>query len=521
MLLVTAGQMQDMDQQTISAFGIPGRVLMENAGRGAFDFFMDTFNPADHQTVAVLAGSGNNGGDGFVIARYLIEKKIQTTVFLLTSKTKVANDAKTNMTLFETLCDKSDYGSIIELPDAQSFINHKTQILLHDFFVDAILGTGLHSEVKGFIKDAIEVMNTAKGPVFAVDIPSGLHSDTGHPLGIAVKADATATFGFAKIGHILYPGNFHTGKLKIIDIGIPQFIAHEQQITLSLMEKHQVAALFKPRTFISHKGSFGHLLVLAGSPGKTGSAAFCANAAMRSGTGLVTLGIARSLNKLMEPLVLEPMTHPLPEKKKGILSDECFDQIQALAGNKQALALGPGIGTGRGTQRLVFKLIASMTIPMVIDADGLNCLADNLSILKEKKAPVILTPHPGEMARLCKTNTTDIQADRIHIASRFAQDHDVIVVLKGAQTIISFPDRQSFICPTGNPGMAAGGMGDVLTGLIAGFCAQGFTPENASLAGVYIHGLCADVLAGQTGGFGFLASDMITNIPNTIFHHLL
>ncbi|MFH2058978.1 MAG: NAD(P)H-hydrate dehydratase [Pseudomonadota bacterium] len=521
MLLVTANQMQDMDKQTIESFGIPGMVLMENAGRGAVDFFLEKFNPGQDQKVAVIAGRGNNGGDGFVIARYLMTKNIQVCVFLLSSKAKVTGDAKTNMNLFEVLCDKSSNASFVELPDADTFNEFKTQILHHDFFVDAILGTGLNSDVQGYLKDAIELINTAQQPVFAVDIPSGLHSDTGRPLGVAVKADATATFAFAKAGHILHPGNVYTGDLKIIDIGIPEFIATEKQINLSLMEKTHIADLFKPRSFTSHKGSYGHLLVIAGSPGKTGAAALCANAAMRSGTGLVTLGIAKSLNKVMEPQVLEPMTLPLPEIKKGLLTDHCFDQIQTLSRNKQALALGPGIGTSKGTQRLVQKLVKEITIPMIIDADGLNCLAQDLSVLKGKKAPIILTPHPGEMAKLCKMSTADIQADRINIASQFATDHDVILILKGAQTVVSLPNGQSFICPTGNPGMAAGGMGDVLTGLIAGFCAQGFTPENAGLAGVYVHGLCADILADQMGGFGFLASDMIKNIPHTIHHHLL
>lgn len=524
MFLVTASQMQDMDKQTMESFGIPGLVLMENAGRGCVDILMEKFKDIRKKKIAVMAGRGNNGGDGFVIARYLMERGIHVTCFLLALKDKVKGDAKTNMDLVQKLCDMSDHSngsSIIEIPDAESFLKQKTSILHNDIFIDAILGTGLNSDVRGFFKDAIELINSSDRPVFSVDIPSGLNSDTGQPMGIAVKADATGTFAFAKSGHILYPGNTYTGDLDVVDIGIPGFIARDKGLALSLMEKNEIAALFKPRNFNSHKGSYGHLLVIAGSPGKTGAAALCANAAMRSGTGLVTLGLAKSLNKSIEPLVIEPMTHPLPEKEKGFLSDNCFDEIQKLLKGKQALALGPGLGTNKGTKKLVKKLIEKSKVPLILDADALNCIADNPGILKKKKVPAIITPHPGEMARLCGMTTMDIQADRIKIAKKFAKDHDVILILKGAGTVVSFPDGRSFICPTGNPGMASGGMGDVLTGMIAGFCAQGFSPENASLAGVYIHGMCADILAKETGAFGFIASDIIQIIPKTIHQYIL
>ncbi|MBT3177075.1 MAG: NAD(P)H-hydrate dehydratase [Desulfobacula sp.] len=521
MFLVTANQMQEMDRETIESFGIPGLVLMENAGRGAFDMLIRKFKDNKINKVAVFAGRGNNGGDGFVIARYLMEKGIIVTIFLLSSKEKVAGDAKINMALAQKLCDRSQTCFIIEIPDGDAFQEQKASILLHDLFIDAIFGTGLNSDVRGFFKDAIELINSSTRPVFSVDIPSGLHSDTGQPLGIAVKADATATFAFAKAGHILYPGNRYAGDLEVIDIGIPDFIAQEKAINLFLIEKKKIAACFGTRKFQSHKGSYGHLLVIAGSTGKTGAASLCTNAAMRCGTGLVTLGIAKSLNQSIEPQVIEPMTHPLPETGKGFLSDNCFEEIMGLLKNRQALALGPGIGTREATKKLVLSLIEKSNVPIVIDADAINCISQNTNVLKKKKAPAILTPHPGEMARLCNLSTRDIQENRLKIASQFAKDHDVILVLKGAQTIICLTDGRSYICPTGNPGMASGGMGDVLTGMIAGFCAQGFSPENASLAGVYIHGMCADRLADDVGGFGFVARDMIPMIPKTIHRYLL
>ena len=521
MLLVTANEMQEMDQKTIHAFGIPGLVLMENAGRGAVEALLSKINTRDIKKIAVMAGRGNNGGDGFVMARYLMEKGFILTAFLLASKETVKGDAKVNLQLFETLCGHSPGSILVEIKNEAELNANRTRILHHDLFIDAILGTGLNADLRGVIKDAVELMNSSGKPIFSVDIPSGLNSDTGKPMGMAVNAFATATFAFAKAGHILYPGKLHTGELSIIDIGIPKFIAEEKKSQLSLIERQDIASYFPPREFNSHKGSFGHLLVIAGSTGKTGAAALCTNAAMRCGTGLVTLGVAESLNPIIEGLILEPMTHPLPEKEKGFLSENCLKDIIDLLKGKQALALGPGLGTQEGTKKLVLGLIKQSPVPLVLDADAVNCIGENPGVLKKKTSPAILTPHPGEMARLCNLSTQDVQVERIGIARKFASEFDVILVLKGAQTIIALPDGKAFINPTGNPGMASGGMGDVLTGMIAGFLAQGFSPEAASLSGVYSHGLCADILSKEMGAFGFLAEDMVRAIPKTIFQHIL
>ncbi|MBU1194323.1 MAG: NAD(P)H-hydrate dehydratase [Proteobacteria bacterium] len=522
MYLVTASQMQHMDKQTIESFGIPGIVLMENAGRGAVNFLIKKYPDLKNKKTAVIAGRGNNGGDGFVMARYLLEKNVDVTVFLLSRISNVTGDAKANLELFQKLCKQYGRNRIMEIPDVDAFEEHKPWILSHPLFIDAILGTGLNSDVQGFFKDAIDLLNSCACPVFSVDIPSGLNSDTGQPMGTAIKAAATATFAFAKVGHVLYPGNIHTGELEIIDIGIPRLISDTENLSLSVLEKKDIAAKFSPREFNTHKGSFGHLLVIAGSEGKTGAAALCSNAAMRCGTGKVTLGIAKSLNPILETMVIEPMTYPLPEKNrvsekdKGYLSDSCLDEILALLKDKQAMAIGPGLGTHKSTQSLVKQLIEKSPVPMVIDADAINCIVDDPGILNKKQAPAILTPHPGEMARLCNKTTGQIQANRITIASGFAAEHDVTLVLKGAQTIIALPDGRSFICPTGNPGLASGGTGDVLTGIISGFCAQGFSMEDAGCAGVYIHGMSADILSDKMGRVGFIASDLIQQIPESI-----
>ncbi|MFN2357265.1 MAG: NAD(P)H-hydrate epimerase, partial [Desulfotignum sp.] len=374
MFLVTAKQMQEMDRYTIEEFGIPGLVLMENAARGAVDFFMEKCRPGPDTRVAVVAGRGNNGGDGWVMARYLMEKQIPVTVFLLSSRDRVAGDARANMDLVEKLLPHYPDCAVVKITDASALEKEKTRLVHHDLFVDAIFGTGLNSDVRGIFKDVIQCINQTKKPVFSVDIPSGLNADTGAVCGICIKAKATATFAFAKIGHILYPGNQYTGNLRVIDIGIPDFATRTRDI----------------------KGSFGHLMILAGSPGKTGAAALCANAAKRCGTGLVTLGVPAGINAVVEPMVVEPMTVSLPQTPSGTLSSAGLDQILALAKDKQALALGPGLGTDPDTGKLVQSLVTDCSLPLIMDADAINCLADNPDILTSRQSPAILTPHPGE-----------------------------------------------------------------------------------------------------------------------------
>ena len=516
MFLVTAKQMQDMDSQTINEFGIPGLVLMENAGRGAVRFLFDHFGNLDGKKIAVLAGRGNNGGDGFVMARYLVNKGFHVNCFLLSNQSKVTGDAKVNLQLAQTLYGQVQNGRIIEIENEKAFEAHRAAMRHHDLFIDAILGTGLNSDVRGFYKHAIEMINHSKRPVFAVDIPSGLHADTGKPLGVAVKAQATATFAFSKIGQVLYPGNQYTGQLKVIDIGIPGFISQKKNLSVCLIDKRQISSLFPKRLFDSHKGTYGHLAVLAGSPGKTGAAALCANAAARSGTGLITLGVAKGINTQVETQVTEAMTQPLEDNGNAFLTETSMNDILAMISGKQALAVGPGIGTHDNTKKLIRTLVQTIDIPMVLDADALNCVADTPDILKKKKAPAILTPHPGEMARLCGQSTAQVQENRLKAACEFAQNFDVTLVLKGAQTIIASPDGQCAINPTGNPGMASGGMGDVLTGMTAGFLAQKLNPYDSAIAAVFLHGLCGDRLAGQMGSLGYLASDMIREIPAAI-----
>lgn len=511
MYLVTANEMQKMDRSTIESFGLPGRILMENAGRGATQFFLEQFKDAENKKIGVIAGRGNNGGDGFVIARYLAQKGISVTVYLLSERQKVSGDAAANLELLPSL-----NVPVIEMPDAESFSAHETAMRHEAIWIDAILGTGLQSDVKGFFKDVIDFINQSNKPVFAVDIPSGLNSDTGRPCGTCIRADATATFAFAKTGHFLLPGADYTGNLKIIDIGIPPYIADSVRPLQYLLTPDLIRTVFYPRPSDAHKGHTGHLLVIAGSPGKTGAATMTATSAMRAGAGLVTLGIPASLNPILEIHVTEAMTEPLPETKDGVLGEASFNRIMALLSDKKCLAIGPGIGINPETKTLVQRLLQESKKPMVIDADGLNCLIGCTEILKNFEKPIVLTPHPGEMSRLMGTTAADVQKDRIHCARDFAEKFNVHVVLKGARTVVAHPDGKVFINPTGNPGMASGGMGDVLTGVIAGFIAQGHSPELAAHAGVYLHGAAADSLAKNKGPFGYLATDVMNILPEAI-----
>ena len=378
------------------------------------------------------------------------------------------------------------------------------------------MGTGLTSDVRGFFKFVIDFINSTGVPVFSVDIPSGLNSDTGQPCGTAIYAQGTATFALPKIGHYTYPGAEYTGKLDIIDIGIPPAVVEAVGPKQFLLTAERIQSYFQPRAAETHKGKTGHLLVVASSTGKTGAGAMTAVSAMRAGAGLVTLGVAEDLNPIMEAQVLEAMTSPLPQSQSGILGDSALDEIQALMTGKTCLAIGPGIGQAMETRSLIKKIIPQVEIPMVIDADGLNNIAGQTPLLKKLKAPAVLTPHPGEMARLIETTAAAVQQDRLACARHFAIHFGVHVVLKGAATVIAHPDGTAFVNPTGNPGMASGGMGDVLTGIIAGFMTQGFSPEAASHAAVYLHGAAADTLAETMGPIGYLASEVMNAIPGEI-----
>ena len=511
MNLVTACEMQTMDRLTIESFGIPGIVLMENAGRGATRFFLETVFENKTQQIGVMAGRGNNGGDGYVMARYLAQQGCHVTVFILAQSGRVQGDAAANLKLLAPLGIP-----IIELPDLNAFENHNATLVKQDIWIDAILGTGLKSDVRGYFKEVIRFINHQKKPVFAVDIPSGLNSDTGQPCGIAIKAQATATFAFAKTGHLLYPGAAYSGEIGIVEIGIPPHIAAQVAPDVKyvqLLTPDKLRDALPLRRPDAHKGRTGHLLVIAGSTGKTGAAAMTAMSAMRIGAGLVTIGLPEQINPVLEVQAIEAMTAPLPATSDGCLNEQAIEPLLELLIGKQCLAIGPGLGTAPETGRLIRALIRKTRVPVVIDADGLNHLTGHTSLLKELEIPIVLTPHPGEMARLTDLTVTQVQQDRLGCARNFADKFNVHTVLKGARTVIAHPMQGTAINPTGNAGMASGGMGDVLTGCIAGLITQGCSPGAAAQIGTFLHGAAADYLASTIGTYGFLATEVMNTLP--------
>lgn len=515
MNILTASEMQQIDRETIESFGLPGRVLMENAGRGVIDVLVRTFpsikSLGRNQSIGIVAGRGNNGGDGFVIARYLSGMGASVSVYLFCDRAAVKGDAAANLKLLDTL-----KVPVFEISDLNSLALHYTSMRHHRVWVDALLGTGLNSEVKGIFRAVIEFLNSLNRPIIAVDIPSGLNADTGTFRGACIRAHTTVTFGFPKIGHILFPGAEFTGRLETIDIGIPPHIVRGIGPRHHIVTPEVFTRAFFQRAPTSHKGTAGHVLMVGGSTGKAGAAIMSGLGALRSGAGLVTLALPKSLNAIAQSKIPEIMTAPMAGRKEGIWDDSLCDGIREQLQGKKCLAMGPGMGDSPETRKLVLEILHGLSIPVVLDADGLNCICGRLEILKGLKAPAILTPHPGEMSRLTGESVSDIQTDRIGIARRFSQAHHVHLILKGARTVIAHPDGTVYINLTANPGMAAGGMGDVLTGIIAGLLAQGLEPEAASRAGVYLHGKAADALCESKGPFGFLASEVAGALPGVI-----
>jgi len=513
MYLVTAEEIRAFDAAAIEEYGIPGVVLMENAGRTTFHI-LRTYLGGDVRglNVAVVAGPGNNGGDGYVIARYLINHGAQVDTFLLSPREKIKGDALINLKILEKMTSR-----IFQVSDEESL--KQAACLWHEreLIVDAILGTGLSSEVRSPYKEAIEEINSSPGVRLAVDLPSGLDADTGQVLGVAVQADLTSTYGFRKLGTALYPGVEYCGTVEVVDISIPLPAIENNPPKAVLYETPDVWEFYRLRSDPQgHKGKFGHLVIVGGSPGKTGAPAMAAMAASRIGAGLVTVGVPASLNPILEVKLTEEMTEPLPETVTGFLGEDSADRILSLAEGKRCLVLGPGMSTAEGIPELIAQVVARFQGWMVIDADGLNGLSQNMDCLKETPANVVLTPHPGEMARIAGKTTKEIQADRVGLARKIAQEYGVWLILKGAATVTASPDGTIFVNTTGNPWMASGGQGDALSGILGGLLAQGIPPEYALPFGVYLHGLAADNIVEKNGPAPVLATDVITEIPKLL-----
>jgi ADP-dependent NAD(P)H-hydrate dehydratase / NAD(P)H-hydrate epimerase len=509
MKLVTAAEMRELDRRAIEEVGIPSLVLMENAGRSTYQILRREFPDPDGE-VAILAGRGNNGGDGLVVARYLAQAGEPVTVFLLGRRDQVRGDALVNLGIL------AHHGvEVLEVTE-ESHLNPMLHRLARaGLIVDALLGTGLDKPVQGLLAALIDKVNHLRPPVLAVDLPTGLSADTGEVLGAAMQAEVTVTYGWPKIGQILPPGRDYVGRLWRVDLSIPPDLATEAP--LELAEARELRELIPIRPFGGHKGTFGHLFVLAGSEGKTGAAALASLGGLRAGAGLVTLGIAASLNDIMEVKLTEAMTLPLPEAPGArALGLKALEPILAFAAGCDVLALGPGLGTHPETRELVRRLVKELPQPLVVDADGVNAIAGDSACLAQAAGPRLLTPHPGELARLLGASTPEVQARRLEVARKTAAKYGAVVVLKGAQTLVAGPDGRISLNPTGNPALASGGTGDVLAGLIGGFLAQKLAPWDAARLGVYLHGLSADYFAARFGPRSLVAGDLIELFPEVL-----
>jgi len=505
MLLVSAAEMRRMDELTIS-LGTPGYTLMERAGAGAVEVLLQQFPRAREGRVVIVAGKGNNGGDGFIIARLLRAQRILAEVILLARQEELSGDALRALTAL-----RKAGGRFVETVADRALPQFRKEIDGAVLIVDAIFGTGLRSDVEGWRAEVIARMNESRTPIFAIDIPSGLDADHGVPLGVAVRAHSTVTFGFPKLGQVVHPGVEYVGPLAVVDIGIDERAVAEVNPQASLLTAADAAALVPWRDPQAHKGTCGHVLIIAGARGHSGAAVMASQAAARGGAGLTTLAGPESLNGIFCAAAPEVMTAAWSEQD-GHIRFVAADVEAALVG-KSAVVVGPGLGTHRDAGDLIRFLLARCTAPIVLDADALTLVARDLQLLRQTQASLILTPHPGEMARLLDCDVAAVQGDRIGTARRFAQAHDVIVVLKGARTIVATPDGQLVINSTGNPGMATGGMGDVLAGLIGALLAQRVSPRAAAALAVYLHGEIGDHLSERRGPIGFLASDIAAGLP--------
>jgi NAD(P)H-hydrate epimerase len=489
-----------LDQVTETEFGIPSRLLMENAGR-AVAVETRRMMRQGHKAV-VVCGPGNNGGDGLVAARHLANAGIPVEVLLLTENLK--GDAALNLEAFRKLG-----GAIRPFMPGKPIAAGRGDVM-----VDAVLGVGLTRPPEGLPLAAIEHIRVARelgAGVLSVDLPSGLDADSGRPPGACVTADRTVTFAYVKRGLALEPGASLAGKLILADISIPRLAESRLKgPALFLLREDGIRSILPQREADAHKGNFGHVLVIAGSPGKSGAAAMTCAGALRGGAGLVTLAARAAEVAAAQAYMPEIMAHVLPGE--GPLSMADLGPLLEAAREKSVIAAGPGLFRGQETCALLGRLLAEAKLPSVLDADALNALAESPQSLKSASGPVVITPHPGEMARLAGTSAAQVQHDRIGVSRRFADAHRVTVVLKGARTVIADVTGGTAINPTGNPGMATGGSGDVLTGLCASLIAQRITPGSAACAAVFVHGLAGDLMNYRCGRMGLVATDLLEGI---------
>jgi hydroxyethylthiazole kinase-like uncharacterized protein yjeF len=510
MRVLNSAQMREADRRTIDDIGIPSLVLMENAGRQAVAAMEAMYSDLLERQVAVLCGRGNNGGDGFVVARTLLQRGVDVSVFLIGRVADVRGDARINLEILGRLGL-----TVVEVADSQAWELHFSEVSDCTLIVDAIFGTGLNAPVSGLIESVVADVNASGIPVVAIDLPSGLSADSPEPIGPSIEAGLTVTLAAPKLPLVLPPGETHAGDIVIADIGIPSEVLDAVDgPRVDLLTRASMRELIVPRTPDGHKGDYGHVLVVAGSRGKTGAAHLAALGALRSGAGLVTIAVPATCQTIIAAMGPEYMTEGLQETDEGI-DPEAVERVLDVA--RDVIAIGPGLGRSPGTREFIRQLVDRATTPLVIDADGLNAFADDPDRLTGREGrDVIITPHPGEMARLVGMSADEVQSSRLEIARNFAVAHHVFVVLKGHRTLIATPDEKIFINPTGNPGMATGGTGDVLTGMIAAWLAQLLDPEAACKLAVYLHGLAGDLAEADEGEVAMTSADVAGHLGDAM-----
>ncbi|MEW6447236.1 MAG: NAD(P)H-hydrate dehydratase [Bacillota bacterium] len=508
MRLVTAEEMREIDRRAIEEYGIPGLLLMENAGRSVAQAVVERLGGVAGKKVVILCGKGNNGGDGLTAARHLFQHGAVVKVFLACEPGDFTGDARVNYEIWERLGRQ-----VFSLVSPNGLQLLKIALMQSAAVVDALYGTGFRGRMADRLSKAVETVNAAGKLVIAVDVPSGLEADTGRVNGQCIRADLTVTFGLPKLGLAVEPGSGYAGEVTVADISLPRALTGRTGPGRYLLTKELVGSWISPRPAAAHKGSFGRVLVVGGSRGMIGAACLAAFAALRAGAGLVTLGVPRSLQDTAAAKLTEVMTHGLQETPEGSLSKAAYPEIMDLVGRSTVLALGPGMSQHPETVALVRELVSAAEIPVVLDADGLNAFAGEGKLFAGRKSPLIVTPHPGEMSRLLNVSVAAVQSDRVGIAEQTAREWGAVVVLKGARTVVASPDGFSAVNSTGNPGMATGGSGDVLTGVIAALAAQGYDLFRAAAAAVYLHGRAGDIAAGEKGQMGLVAGDLIESLP--------
>jgi ADP-dependent NAD(P)H-hydrate dehydratase / NAD(P)H-hydrate epimerase len=504
MRILNAAQMREADRCTIDDVGISSLVLMENAGRQVVAAIEAAYESQLDERIGILCGKGNNGGDGFVVARTLIQRGVDATVFVIGTVADVRGDARINLDILGRLGV-----TVVEVADEQTWELHFSEMSQCSLLVDAMFGTGLTSALTGMMETVVADINASGLPVVSIDLPSGMSADTPHLVGDCIEASMTVTLAAPKLPLVLAPGEPYAGDVVIADIGIPpEVLEGLDGPRIDLLTPEYVRGLIEPRAAESHKGDFGRVTIVAGSRGKSGAAHLAAVGALRSGAGLVTVATPAACQAIVASMTPEVMTEALAESNDGMVVDAALETVLAL--QHDVIACGPGLGRGPAVAEFVRGLLERAAVPLVLDADALTVLADDPTALEGRdERVVIITPHPGEMARLIGVPVDEVQANRIQVATDFAVTSRVYVVLKGHRTIIATPEGRVFINPTGNAGMATGGTGDVLTGMIAAWLAQLLDAEAACQLAVFLHGAAGDLAAHSHGANAMIATDVV------------